>query len=195
MHSNFSPRSEMSAPARDNEPDVPADDFWRYSARLYGKPGISEKCLRLQDDAGIDINLMLFCCWIGFRAGKTLHTEEIRALLEVTRDWREGAIKPIRRLRRELKGLTARTEGSGFVYDAIKHCELDAEKVKQRLLIRAAGTIEIIGAEPIDAAETALANIERYFALQGVEEGDWAGVAVAAIIAAAAELSDDGTPD
>lgn len=185
----------MSAPARDNEPDAPSDDFWRYSARLYGRPGVSGECLRLQDDAGVDVNVTLFCCWAGFRVGRRLDTEDIRGLLEATRDWREGAIRPIRRLRRELKELTGRTEGSGFVYDAIKRCELAAEKVKQRLLISAAGTMEISDAEVPDGAATALANIECYFTAQAVEESDWVKTAVAAIIAAAAELSDAKTGD
>lgn len=180
----------MSAPARDNQPVAPAEDFWRYSVRLYGRPGVSEECLRLQDDAGVDVNVMLFCCWTGFRTGSTFHTEDIRGLLEATRDWREGAIKPIRRLRRELKGLTTQTKGSGFVYDAIKRCELDAEKVKQSLLISAAGVTEIPDAGAPDGAKTALANIECYFAAQGVEESEWVKTAVAAIIAAAADLSD-----
>ena len=185
----------MSAPARDNEPGALAEDFWRYSVRLYGRPGVSEKCLRLQDDAGVDVNVTLLCCWTGFRGGKALNTGDIRGLLEATRDWREGAIEPIRRLRRELKELTTQTEGSGFVYDAIKRCELDAEKMKQRLLISAAGRVEILEAGAPDGAATALANIERYFTAQGVEESDWVRTAVAAIIAAAAELSDAETND
>lgn len=186
---SFSQRSEMSARIRDKETGALADDFWRYSASLYGRPGVREKCLRLQDEAGADINLLLFCCWAGLRAGRALNREDIQGLLEATGDWQEGAIDPIRGLRRELKGLTGLTAGSGFVYDAIKRCELDAEKVKQRLLISAAGSLAIMDTAAPHAGETALANMETCFALQDIGKGDWVGTALAAIHAAATMLT------
>ena len=195
MRSNFLPRSRMSASAKPDQQDILADDFWRYSVRLYGRPGVGENCLRLQDEAGVDVNVMLFCYWMGFRAARSLSTEDVRGLLEATGDWREGAVKPIRCLRRKLKALTADTPGSGFVYDAIKRCELAAERVKQRLLVGAAGAMELMNSQSSDAAQVALANIGTYFAAQGVGETDWVKAAVAAINNAAADLAKEETPN
>jgi uncharacterized protein (TIGR02444 family) len=38
----------------------PDDPFWRFSLDLYGRPGVAPACLALQDEAGADVNLVLY---------------------------------------------------------------------------------------------------------------------------------------
>ena len=39
--------------------------FWEFSLRVYGNGGVPTACLALQERHAIDVNLLLFCAWIG----------------------------------------------------------------------------------------------------------------------------------
>jgi uncharacterized protein (TIGR02444 family) len=41
------------------------NDFWRFSLSVYAAPGVADECLALQDTRGVDVNLLLFCAWLG----------------------------------------------------------------------------------------------------------------------------------
>mgnify|MGYP000439297982 CR=1 FL=1 len=64
-----------------------ANNFWQYSVAFYREPGIAEACLKLQNQHGFDVNLVLFCIWHGLyrgllpvtllEQGKTLGIEQL----------------------------------------------------------------------------------------------------------------------
>jgi uncharacterized protein (TIGR02444 family) len=37
--------------------------FWRFSLRLYRAPGVGDACIVLQEETGVDVNLLLFLLW------------------------------------------------------------------------------------------------------------------------------------
>ena len=37
--------------------------FWRFSLRFYRVPKVADACIALQEEAGIDVNLLLFLLW------------------------------------------------------------------------------------------------------------------------------------
>ena len=39
--------------------------LWRFSLTVYGRAGVPAACLALQDEGGRDVNLLLYCCWVG----------------------------------------------------------------------------------------------------------------------------------
>lgn len=39
--------------------------FWRFSLAVYAAPGVADECLALQERCGIDVNILLFCAWVG----------------------------------------------------------------------------------------------------------------------------------
>ena len=60
-----------------------ADDhtaFWNFSIVIYGQPGVREACLRLQDKAGLDVNVLLYCLWRAAR-GMALEADDLGARL------------------------------------------------------------------------------------------------------------------
>src|SRR5215472_1948573 len=77
--------------------------FWRFSLKFYREPGVSEACIALQDEFGVDVNLLLFLLWLA-SDDRQLSTEEVRMLDDNVRDWRNLTIVPIRNARRKLKG-------------------------------------------------------------------------------------------
>ena len=112
-------------------------EFWRFSLSFYRRPGVAERCLRLQDEGGWDVNLALFCLWTGFTRGAPAEAAMTEAAaLSVA--WRRAAVEPIRAVRRRLKaGLAApgaeRLEIAAF-REAVKRVELAAEERQQRAL-------------------------------------------------------------
>ena len=57
----------------------PGDNaFWRFSLRTYRAPGVEAACLALQERCGADVNLLLFCGWVG-REGRVLDEASLRS--------------------------------------------------------------------------------------------------------------------
>lgn len=113
------------------------DAFWRFSLRFYARDGVAEHCLRLQDEEGWDVNLVLFGLWTGLRHGD-LEAEIAAEAVALSKFWRETAVAPLRRIRRSLKGgLSApgaeRLKAEAFRAE-IKRIELLAEERQQRAL-------------------------------------------------------------
>ncbi|MFB3151067.1 MAG: TIGR02444 family protein, partial [Alphaproteobacteria bacterium] len=45
-----------------NFPDNPC---WDFALVVYRRDGVAEACLALQESQGVDVNVLLFCCWLG----------------------------------------------------------------------------------------------------------------------------------
>ncbi|WP_218354211.1 TIGR02444 family protein [Alteromonas lipotrueiana] len=43
--------------------NLTATEFWRYSTSVYQQPQAEALCLRLQDSAGVNVNMLLMLCW------------------------------------------------------------------------------------------------------------------------------------
>ncbi|GGE28224.1 hypothetical protein GCM10007276_01780 [Agaricicola taiwanensis] len=111
---------------------------WAFSLAVYGGAGVSDACLHLQDTCGVDVNVMLLCA---YRRAQGLAVDEaLLAMVETTVDpWREGAILPLRQLRRDLKKGVASVppETLSFARKKISDAEITAEMVEQELIMRA----------------------------------------------------------
>jgi uncharacterized protein (TIGR02444 family) len=109
--------------------------FWRFSLYFYRQSGVSDACIVLQDEYGIDVNLLLFLLWHADE-GRLLSADEVRQLDEKVRDWRNFTVIPIRETRRKLKG--ARTLVGPAQQEAfrtkVKAIELEAERLQQQAL-------------------------------------------------------------
>ena len=62
----------MSAAADQSSQGSP---FWRFSLRFYRQPEVADACIRLQEEAGIDVNLLLFLLWHATRKRALSATE------------------------------------------------------------------------------------------------------------------------
>ncbi|VTU19447.1 TIGR02444 family protein [Variovorax sp. PBL-E5] len=107
--------------------------LWDFSARLYAETGISSACLRLQDEHGIDVNLLMFAAWLGQVHGLSLDAAGVQAAVDATADWQSEVVMPIRALRRGLKGVAQRIADPDVeaVRSRIQALELDAEQREQ----------------------------------------------------------------
>jgi uncharacterized protein (TIGR02444 family) len=161
--------------------------FWRYSLALYGRPGVAEACLALQDAQGIDVNLLLFCCWAGDR-GKVLSAEDLVRLIESAGPWYEAVVKPLRSVRRWLKSQDrAPLEAAERLRQEVKAQELEAERLEQAILAAEADLLEqATQAGGPGSLAVAGANLAAYLRLLGLaltpdDERDLAVLLAAAV--------------
>ena len=108
---------------------APGEAFWRFSLDFYARPGVSAACLALQDDHGLDVNLALYACWVGWSGGGRLGAADVATAEQRVASWRGGVIAPLRAARRALK-----QENVAALYAEAKALELAAEREAQRRL-------------------------------------------------------------
>lgn len=137
--------------------EAPTTPFWDYSLAVYARPGVAEACLALQDRHGLDVNVLLFCCWAGVR-GRALSADEVEGLVAAVGPWHEGVVKPLRAVRRWLKDQeTAPGAAAEALCQEVKARELEAERIEQQIL---AETLALDEGAP--AAALAAANLKTY---------------------------------
>src|SRR5262249_11217638 len=109
--------------------------LWRFSLHFYRQAGVADACIALQDECGVDVNLLLFLLWLA-AGGRQLSVEDIKELDEAVRPWRELTIIPIREVRRGLKGVRTLVEAGKqeTLRTKIKAIELEAERLQQEAL-------------------------------------------------------------
>src|SRR5947209_1141669 len=129
--------------------------FWRFSLRLYRAPGVGDACIALQEESGVDVNLLLFLLWQASQR-RTLTATDIKALDATIAGWRDTAVIPLRNLRRALKsspGLVAPNTAEAF-RTRIKAVELEAERLQQEAMYALAATMPPANdaTSPVEAA-------------------------------------------
>ena len=117
------------------ETPVSKSPFWRFSVKFYAEPGVAQACIDLQDQAGVDVNILFFLLWNATQS-RALSSAEVA---EVERDvgaWRDLAVVPLRNVRRALKTpppVMAPQDAEGF-RTRIKAVELEAERLQQEAM-------------------------------------------------------------
>jgi uncharacterized protein (TIGR02444 family) len=133
--------------------------FWRFSLRFYALPGVAPACLVLQDEVKADVNLMLYLLFLATQK-RALNRDEISSLDRAISSWREQVIKPLRALRRHLKGGISGIDGkTGEAFrDKLKGLELEAERIVHDTLVRSWPPLNFRAdaASPEDAARASL---------------------------------------
>jgi uncharacterized protein (TIGR02444 family) len=115
-------------------PDFLPHPFWNFSLELYAGEGVAEACLDLQDRRGCDVNILLFCCWLGASGRPTLTADRLRVILKASEGWQAGVVRPLREVRRLLKDRSwpdALPETVDAVRRRVADAELAAEHAEQ----------------------------------------------------------------
>src|SRR5690606_15324736 len=107
---------------------VAASPLWDFALALWAEPGIAEGCVDLQDNQGVDVNLLLFAAWLSVK-GIDLTEERLAQAIAVGHSWRESVITPLRQARRWIKTEAADKTDWQACREVIKAAELEAEKV------------------------------------------------------------------
>lgn len=136
--------------------------FWRFSLRFYAAPGVAQACLQLQDECGMDVNVMLYLLFLA-RTGRLLEDDDVARIDMLSAGWRDNVVRPLRRARRFMK-----TPPDAFGDPAtaalrteVKRIELEAERLQQLCLERSLPP-QRLGSAHADLRRCASHNLAAY---------------------------------
>jgi uncharacterized protein (TIGR02444 family) len=136
--------------------------FWRFSLGFYRQPKVADACIQLQEESGVDVNLLLFLLWQATRR-RTLAVAEVEELERCVGPWREMTVIPLRAMRRALKSPPALVEAAAaeLFRTKIKGVELEAERLQQEAM-HALARANPLGREAPSREAAARANVAAY---------------------------------
>ena len=110
-----------------------------FSLAVYGRDGVAEECLELQERLNLDINLLLFVAFTGAVDGVRMELQDIAAANGVVANWHAQIVCALRRARRTLKSVNADVgnplhDVNAALRTQVKAAELEAEKIEQAML-------------------------------------------------------------
>jgi uncharacterized protein (TIGR02444 family) len=158
------------------------NEFWRFSLAVYKPADVAAECLALQEAVSLDVNVLLFCAWLGTR-GVVLSRSDIEAASRVVASWHTSVVRPLRGVRRHIK--TQYGDAFENLRSRVKDNELQAEQVEQAMLFSYAQGIQS-SADGADRRGAVARNVNEYISmLSGVA----ATVSGAPLLVRAAQLS------
>jgi len=113
---------------------LPDHPFWRFSLQFYQQPKVEDLFLYLQNSYGLNVNVLLFFCWVAYNSQGGLTQHKIREILLTIRPWHEKVVLPLRRIRQYLKAKKAPWVSS--VREHILQEEIQAEHAEQLLILQ-----------------------------------------------------------
>lgn len=150
--------------------DAPSP-FWTFSLAVYREGAVQRECLELQDRYGVDVNLLLFCAFIGAVRGAVMPDQAVRLAAAIVADWHRNIVANLREVRRALKPLASNASptaaSAAALRQTVKAMELEAERIEQTML--ECWSAVHAGAWP--RAEPAAAVAENIRALFAIGEG------------------------
>lgn len=145
------------------QPQMETTPFWRFSLYFYRQTGVSDACIALQDECGVDVNLLLFLFWLA-ADGQLLSESDVKRLDDGVRGWRDLTIIPVRDVRRKLKDAITLVDSAKqeAFRNKVKAVELEAERLQQEALYAFTQSGPLgTKAVPADAARGNVAAYER----------------------------------
>jgi uncharacterized protein (TIGR02444 family) len=155
----------VETPSSPERPSHQGSPFWRFSLRFYRQPEVADACIALQEQAGVDVNLLLFLLWQATLA-RTFSATEVSELERRIAPWREATVVPLRTMRRALKAPPALVApGAAELFRSkIKAVELEAERLQQEAMYELARA-SLLGRAVASAEEAARENVAAYAAI------------------------------
>jgi len=147
--------------------DFPNSEFWNYSTQAWTLPEVEAICLALQNDIDANINILLYCCWVGDK-NRRLNDDDLQTLLDTIQPW-QTIIKPLRESRKMIQqqAIAMPTRLKDQTITNMSEMELNAEHMAQLALEKALKPEDISPCNTTDENQTngvgcSLKNIKSY---------------------------------
>lgn len=175
------------------------EGFWDFSVRTYGAEGAAPACLALQNEHGVDVNMLLFCCWAGGKVGEFDDSSFTRAC-EFSSEWSANVVRPLRSARTWMKETGCHSEHvlpdpCMRLREDIKAVELACEKMQQQALEAMIPDRPPRQRDSEQLLADVVANLLRYAAYSAIGMSDGVRRKLATVISAAYPGVDDKRVD
>ena len=148
-------------------------DFWTFSLAVYAEASVQMECLALQDGYGIDVNILLFCAYLGAVHGAVVAGAELLQAVDHVASWQRDVVTKLRGARRALKPFATHPSPIAApatpLREQVKASELESERIEQMMLETWSATR--LDLWPRVAPDTAVAaNVAALLALLGEQD-------------------------
>jgi len=142
--------------------DFPNSELWNYSTQIWTLPQVEAICLDLQNDYHANVNMLLYCCWLGDK-NLSFNDDDLQTLLDTIQPW-QIMIKPLRDSRKMMKQhiIAMPADMVEQTIANISEMELNAEHMSQLALEKALKLEEFSPCTNLNNIECALCNIKTY---------------------------------
>jgi uncharacterized protein (TIGR02444 family) len=145
--------------------------FWNFSLAVYGASAVQDECLHLQDQFGLDVNLILLCAFLGAVHGVALTPQDIAAARQEVGPWHEDIVKPLRAARRRLKTIELKdaeaAKAAMQLRTQVKAAELESERIEQTILEQWAAA-RLAAWPRVNARDAVPENLQALLAAYGI---------------------------
>lgn len=147
-----------------------ASPFWDFSVAVYGASAVEGECLTLQDQFGVDVNLILLCAFAGAAHGVALTPDDIASVRALVTPWHKDIVSSLRAVRRRLKAIDTPGVDATKAADLrtqVKAAELESERIEQMILEQWASA-RLAGRPRSNPRATVPANLQALLAGYGI---------------------------
>lgn len=145
--------------------------FWNFSLAVYGASAVQDECLHLQDQFGLDVNLILLCAFLGAVHGVALTPQDIAAARQEVGPWHEDIVKTLRVARRRLKTIELKdaeaAKAAMQLRTQVKAAELESERIEQTILEQWAAA-RLAAWPHVNAQDVVPANLQALLTAYGI---------------------------
>jgi uncharacterized protein (TIGR02444 family) len=166
--------------------DAAATPIWDFVLNYYGRKGVSEALIGLQDSQGVDVNMLLFLMWMAAQK-KSVAAEDVKVVSETSHPWQRSVVVPIRAVRRLLKDnapLVA-TDAAAAFRKKVQAIELEGEQLQLNAM---AGLVARL--KPVTAATQEAAARQSMKAFESAAAKTFPAAAVDTLAGALVEVTD-----
>jgi uncharacterized protein (TIGR02444 family) len=110
--------------------------LWQFALAFYGREGVATACLKLQELAGADVNILIFSIYAATHRHCLLETADLSKVDAIVRPWRSDVVMALRRIRIRLRTgpSPAPNPETEVLRNQIKAAELHAERIELAVL-------------------------------------------------------------
>lgn len=158
---------------------------WDDAVALYGRPGVREACLALQDRRGADVIVILALIHLAVARAAPAESRLAAALAEIA-PWHAAAIGPLRATRRSLKNWRFADRDATAAAEAARHAVSMAERAAERAELAAfLAALDKPDDEPGDPVAAAARLLSTYWRVGGLDHDQVDRTALAVVVAQA----------
>ena len=150
--------------------EFPDHPFWDFSLEVYMAGGVGQACLELQDAHELDVNVLLFCLWVGASGRGALDDTQMSDVLGAVHDWHHNIVRELRTVRTYMKGGvgSAPTAITESLRQRIQKTEIDCEHAEQLMLAGSIDLEEVPDRKTEDRLADTVENVSTYFRTFGI---------------------------
>ena len=152
----------------------PEHPFWDFSLQVYGTGGVAPACLALQDRHGVDVNVLMFCLWLGATGYEPRDEAAMRRVCDRVATWHDEIVRRLRSVRKRMKEEIKPVDYklAQAIRARLQKVEIDTEHLEQLTLADAVRQEKPSLEDGAARADAAGRNVAAYFEVLGITLDD-----------------------